>query len=386
MRIFMLALMAVVLGGRPDVALAEVLDAEGAAQRLFAAEEVDPEWFANRGLSSAVPRVVQELHEDLGEFRAVEPCAPKCLARFELGEFTFDIAVTADGLISSLWIDPPIIYSASLEEALTKFEELPGDVSVHISGDGEVLGGLNSDSVLAVGSAFKLAVLKALDTLIGAGKLDWHQVVEFEERWRSLPTGQLQDWPTGAPLTIHTLASLMISVSDNTATDALIDLVSRGSLETISPLNRPFLTTREFFQLKRRNASALRETFEEGEFDKRMQILSGLSGKPLPAIGDLNTDPLLQIEWFFSGKELCKLMSDVQHLDVVQINPGIALKGDWEEVAYKGGSDFGALNFTTALISKDGNRYCVSATWNHTQALDETAFSMLYAGLLHHLK
>ncbi|MCE7997954.1 MAG: serine hydrolase [Rhodobiaceae bacterium] len=386
MRFLILVFVAFGVLARPDIVYAEVLSAEEAAQRLFSADEVEIEWFANLGLASAVPRVVQQLQDDLGPLEAIQSCTPKCLARFERGEFTFDIAVTADGLISSLWIDPPVIYSASLEEAIAKFDELPGDVSVYVSGEGELLGGLSGDGVLAVGSSFKLVVLKALDQLIGAGKLEWDQVVEFEDSWRSLPSGQLQDWPVSAPLTVHTLAGLMISVSDNTATDALHDLVSRGSLETLSPLNRPFLTTREFFQLKRRDAAELRRRFAEGNFDERMAVLSSLSSKPLPAIGDLNTDPLLQIEWFFSAEELCKLMSDVRHLDVMQINPGIAVGSDWEEVAYKGGSDFGALNFTTALTSKNGNRYCVSATWNHVDALDETAFSMLYAGLLYHLK
>lgn len=386
MRILILALVALGVFARLEITHAEVLSAEEAAQRLFSSEETQLEWFANQGLSSAVPRVVQQLREDLGTFQAIEPCTPKCVARFEQGEFTFDIAVTADGLISSLWIDPPVIYSASIEEAIAKFDELPGAVSVYVSGPGEALGTLDGDRILAVGSTFKLVVLRALDQLIGAGKLEWDQVVPFDDGWRSLPSGQLQDWPVSAPLTVHTLASLMISVSDNTATDALIDLVSRGSLETISPRNRPFLTTREFFQLKRRDAAELRRNFEEGTFDERMEILSGLSPNPLPAVGDLNTDPLLQIEWFFSGEELCTLMSEVRHLDVMQINSGIALKTDWEEVAYKGGSDLGALNFTTALTSKSGKQYCVSATWNHVDALDETAFAMLYAGLLHHLK
>ncbi|HBM89768.1 MAG TPA: hypothetical protein DD437_14580, partial [Rhodobiaceae bacterium] len=187
MRILMLALVAAGFWGIAETAQAEVLAAEEAAERLFSAEEIDHEWFANQGLSSAVPRVVKDLQEQLGTLQTIEPCAPKCLARFELGEFTFDIAVTSKGLISSLWIDPPVVYSASLGDAIAKFEELPGEVSVYISGDGQVLGELNGDSVLAVGSTFKLVVLKALDQLIGAGKLDWQQVVEFDDAWRSLP-------------------------------------------------------------------------------------------------------------------------------------------------------------------------------------------------------
>ncbi len=376
----------IVFWGSFGSAHADVLRAEDAAERLFSAEDVDPEWFSNQGLSSAVPHVVSELQEELGELEAIESCTPKCLARFELGEFSFDITVTSEGLISSLWIDPPIIYTDSLEDAVDQFNELPGDVSVMVVEGDQVLAGIDADTPLAVGSTFKLAVLKALDTLIGAGKLEWNQVVEFKDDWRSLPTGQLQDWPAGAPITIHTLASLMISISDNTATDALIDLVSRGSLETISPQNRPFLTTREFFQLKRKDAEEQRQAFADGTFDDRMRILSALGQEPLPKVTDLNTDPLLQIEWFFATQDLCGLMESVRHLDVVQINPGIALKTDWDQIAYKGGSDFGALNYTTALTSKDGKRYCVSATWNNSEPLDEITLSILYAGLLHHLK
>lgn len=386
MRILTLVVSAMVLWGAASPARAEVLTAEQAAERLFSADEVEIAWFANQGLSSAVPRVVAGLKEDLGSLQAIEPCTPKCLARFEFGEFSFDIAVDSAGLISSLWINPPLIYSASLEDALTKFADLPGQFSVIVTTNGDVLGDLDSDAPMAVGSSFKLAVLKTLDKLIGAGKLEWDQVVEIEDGWRSLPSGQLQDWPEAAPVTIHSLASLMMSVSDNTATDGLMDLVTRGSLENVSPRNRPFLTTREFFQLKRRDAEETRAKFVAGNFDERMRTLSSLSDKALPEIGELNTDPLLQIEWFFSARELCKLMDDVRHLDVAQINPGVALKSDWDEVAYKGGSDFGALNYTTSVTNKSGDTYCVSATWNNSEPLDETAFSMLYAGLLHHLK
>jgi len=369
-----------------ESAMADTANLEKTAERLFSAETVDKEWFSGQGLASAVPRVVEQLIRELGPLQSIPPCGERCTAVFERGELHFDMKIDSDGLITSILIDPPVVYSASLEDAVQTFSELPGSSSVYVTRDGEVIGDLNGDAPMAVGSAFKLAVLKALNQLIGAGKLEWDQVVELKEEWRSVPSGQLQDWPVGAPLTLHTLASLMISVSDNTATDALIDLVSRGSLETVSPLNRPFLTTREFFQLKRRDSADLRRAFAEGSFDERMGILSGLSENPLPAIGDLNTDPLLQIEWFFSGAELCRLMDRVKHLDVVQINPGIALTNDWERVAYKGGSDFGALNFTTALTAKDGKQYCVSATWNNAEPLDETAFSMLYAGLLYHLK
>ena len=68
---------------------------------------------------------------------------------------------------------------------------------------------------------------------VEAGRRAWDEVVRLEEAWKSLPSGLLQGWPEGSPLTLHTLAALMISLSDNTATDALIALLGRERLEAL---------------------------------------------------------------------------------------------------------------------------------------------------------
>ncbi|MAN63416.1 MAG: serine hydrolase, partial [Parvibaculum sp.] len=61
-------------------------------------------------------------------------------------------------------------------------------------------------------------------------------------------------------------------------------------------------------------------------------------------------------------------------LDVMQINPGLARKEDWQSVSYKGGGDSGVFNLTTGLVAKDGIRYCISATWNDVDAVDQWTF------------
>ena len=68
------------------------------------------------------------------------------------------------------------------------------------------------------------------------------------------------------------------------------------------------------------------------------------------------------------------------------INPGVADRSAWQRVAFKGGSDQGAINLTTALGSRSGTSYCVSATWNDTKAVDENRFITLYSAVLGALK
>ena len=94
---------------------------------------------------------------------------------------------------------------------------------------------------------------------------------------RSLPSGMLHNWPEGAPVTLHTLASLMISISDNTATDILLGLVGRENVERMMgrigiaapERNRPFLATREIFALKTAPEAEQRAFIEADEAGRR---------------------------------------------------------------------------------------------------------------------
>jgi len=92
------------------------------------------------------------------------------------------------------------------------------------------------------------------------------------------------------------------------------------------------------------------------------------------------------VEWFFSVQELCHLMEQVADLPLMRINPGVTDPTAWERVAFKGGSEPGVLNLTTWLQASNGKRYCVAATWNHREPLDEAQFLSLYSGAIEGLQ
>lgn len=195
----------------------------------------------------------------------------------------------------------------------------------------------------------------------------------------SLPSGMLQGWPVGSPLTLHSLAALMISISDNTATDALLRVVGRDRVEAVLGI-APVLTTRELFILK--GAPELLARYTGGDLAARRAVLDEIADSPLPSADKALTPYDPEAEWNLSATRLCELITSLSGLDVTSINPGVASPLDWQRIAFKGGSETGVLNFTTEVTAADGSRYCLAATWNGPTGIDEAAAASAYAGLL----
>lgn len=373
----------------PTLALATDVTPEQMLERLFTSEALEAEWFTPEFLAQVplaqMSEFIGQYRAALGVFESSQGAAPQFLLTFERGYVATQIVLDGSGRISGLWLGPIEPKASGLEDALAGFQQLPGAVSVVVVSDLGVLAALQPEVPMAVGSTFKLAVLAALKDLVAAGALSWDDVVHLDASHMSLPSGILQDWPVGSPITLHTLASLMISISDNTATDALIDVVGRETVEAYTALNRPFLTTHEAFVLKNPANGEYLEAYRQGSVAERRVVLEQLKGLPLPDASIFSSPRALDIEWFFSAYELVNLMAYVQDLPMTSINPGLASPNTWQRIAYKGGSEPGVLNLTTWLVGPSGTNYYVVATWNNETALDDAHFFGLYSALLRQL-
>jgi hypothetical protein len=183
-----------------------------------------------------------------------------------------------------------------------------------------------------------------------------------------------------------TYAVEMISISDNTAADALVRIVGPDALKRYAALNNPFLTTREVFTLKSNGSANLRRAYLEARIPRlRASILKRVDGLPLPTISELPTEPQPAIEWHYSVRELCGLMRRVADLPIMSINPGVADRTAFRHVAFKGGSDSGIINLTTMVTTLRGTRICLSATVNSTHQIDQLSFEASYGAVLRHL-
>lgn len=369
-------------------------------EQLFTTDPVQAAWFAPEFLSqislAQVQQIIADLQADLGAYRQVQIEGDRWFVTFERGRVAAQIVLDRQGQIAGLRLQPEPD-AITPEQAIAQLQTLPGQVNFLVLENSTEIAALNADQPLAVGSAFKLAVLATLNQQIEAEQRHWNDVVALQPDWKSLPSGILQTWSDGTVLTLQTLATLMISISDNTATDVLIHTLGRESIEALTPHNQPLLTTREFFILKTSQNQELLQRYRSANLAERRQILAEIANYSLPDLdsatatseGLLAGQPTaLDIEYFLTPHELCNLMSSVKDLPLMGINPSnLVNPSDWSRVAYKGGSEPGVLNLTHWLETPEGKTYCVVTTWNnHTTPLEENRLFTLHSAVIRGLR
>ncbi len=364
--------------------------------RVLTAPHEQSDWFAPAFLAqvnaSQIEQVIDGIKARFGLYKGVAPRPDGSYeVTFARGTVQAQIHLDERGRIDGLLFTQPRFTYVSRSSALHALRVLPGQVSLLITKNGADVIAIDPDRSLAVGSAFKLAVLAALQARIKAGQLSWTQQVTLHAGDKSLPGGILQTKPDGLRYSVADLARYMISVSDNTAADLLIHLVGRPAIDPLIPAHdRPILTTHEAFVLKDPAHHDLRDRYLAANPADRVAILARADRLPLPSLQTLG--PLLakgppspRVEWFFSTRQLWGLMGQVGNLSQMSINPGVADPSEWTHVAFKGGSEPGVLNLTTMATARNGATYGVSATWNDAALLDEGRFESLYGSLLHSL-
>jgi len=123
----------------------------------------------------------------------------------------------------------------AIERELAAFAGTGGIAAKHL-GTGEEIR-VNADGETGTASTIKVPVLIEVFRQAEAGKIDLETKIADTPETRTPGSGILRDLSTGIPLSVRDVAILMIVVSDNTATNMLIDLVG---LERINATMREF--------------------------------------------------------------------------------------------------------------------------------------------------
>ena len=305
--------------------------------------------------------------------------------------FTMQVGVDADSRIETLFFGPgddprrePAASWGELGERLDAVDARSSLLVARVLDDGtcrpveEAPAGSDADAVLPLGSIFKLYVLGAVSQAVEAGTLAWDDGLTVTDDVRSLPAGQLQDAPTGTVVTVREAAELMISISDNTATDLLVQAVGRDAVERAQAalghadpsLNTPFLTTRDAFAIAWGTPSQA-PAWAAADTAARRTMLDALPAEPLDVDPTGVTTPVWQddVDWFATSSDLCAAHvrlhdrgeQDPVVREVLGLNPGVEVEpSDWPYVAFKGGSAPGVLAGAWLAEDADGATYVVT--------------------------
>ena len=320
------------------------------------------------------------------------------------------IVVDGDDLIAGLLFTPsagdrtPAASWAELEQTVNGFAadttlvvtDLTTGNRIAAAGDGSAAGDERSQPS---GSMFKLYVLGAVVNQIASGDLAWDTALTVTDDVKSLPSGELQDVPSGTTVTVQEAAEKMIAISDNTATDLPMATVGQAALQQAlanmghhdPALNTPMLSTRALFQLGWGTDAQARAAWNEASTAAEKQaVLDALpTGLPTVVATDVTT-PVWQdgLDWFTTPDDLVAAHRALQKMattdagaplrGILSANSGLGDLGEaWNYVAFKGGSSVGVLGGSWYLERADGRTFAITiqgSTSAPAQLADQATF------------
>ena len=285
----------------------------------------------------------------------------------------------------------------SFEAVIGALKKLPGTAALLVAKLGEAepvpFASLNPDMPLATGSVFKLFVLAELARATEVKERQWTDVVALGRP--SLPSGVTQNWPVSSPVTLATLATQMISISDNTATDTLIETLGRPKVDAMRAAigqtagSVPILSTLDAFVLKMPASEKMRKRWITGGLSERRQVLNDLE----PTVAAIDASALAgaplhidTVEWPATMVEIAGVFDNIRRsqsktaLDIMAVSPSLSAadRARFDTVGYKGGSESGVIAMSWLLKTKSGDWYVVAGAWNDpAKPVDNSAFSAL---------
>ncbi|MGU3432872.1 serine hydrolase [Actinomycetes bacterium M1A6_2h] len=274
---------------------------------------------------------------------------------------TLDLAVDASGKlegIRGLATAPEESTWADVDQAISSLGTTADSVIAARITNGSCVPvhATNAGAELQIASVSKLYVLGALLRAVDNGTVSFDETLTITDDVKSAPSGELQNLPAGTEVTVRDAAEKMISISDNTATDLLIDRLGRAAVEDELTLMghhdpadlTPFPTTKEVF-LTGWGVPNQRTAWQAADTEQRRAILTSLDDRPL----DLDFASLVNspgsaqdVGWFATAGDICNAYAGLlngplpdEARRILGIQPLIQLdRAQWPYVGAKSGN------------------------------------------------
>lgn len=249
----------------------------------------------------------------------------------------------------------------------------------------------NSATPLGTASIFKIWVMGALAQAVEDGLISATQAVALTSD-NFVLGGSINSEAEGTPFSVLDMATLMLGISDNTATEHLFRLVGRAAIEDIltqfqfatPSVMLPFLSMSEafhlYFTVPEADALAYVNGTEEEQRNYLDTVLEPLG--PVTNTTTANGSVLVSATWQASAMDVCSAMAGLRQFDgspdaaalIAQAYGAetalVNIREDWSRVWFKGGSlddGFGlrVLTYGWLLETEDRGAFAVIAMGNN---------------------
>jgi beta-lactamase class A len=294
----------------------------------------------------------------------------------------------SDAFVSSI-VQAQEDITRTAEKALSN---LPGQTAFAFTeirdGRAKPLYEVRANERLAVGSSFKLYIFGTLIEEVNAGRRRMDNTMLLRSNLVGPPSSEMGTWPMGSPVTLHTLALKMISISDNTATDHLLYLLGRERVEAQFKamghgdlaLNRPLISTREMVTLRDKKTGMPGRAYQQLDEAGRRVMLAKLSaGVPDYEALDFDTTAYQVAEWYASPLDMAQALAWIyEHTKegqqandargILAVDPKLPHDAKrWPYVGFKGGSEDQVLAGNWLLENQNGHWYTMHVYCNSPQ-------------------
>lgn len=298
------------------------------------------------------------------------------------GRHTLSLTLDSSGLIRMLTLQPETsVPGIRTWEELEKALHTPGVehsvLAARLTPTGfDVLHESAADRPMPTGSTNKLYVMRALVHAIESTELSWDDEIVVRSDLHSLPTGDMQELPTGTRVSVRETAYKMIAMSDNTAADLIMDRLGREAVERAvaasghhdPALLRPFLSSREVFELGW-GAPGPRARWAAGDEAARRTLLTEIAGPMTVRLSDLGeTVHQLGLDWHMNAYDVLRVLEALRHDSerdasgtvehILTAYPGVFVDRErWPRIYFKAGSSPGVMMFCWLLQDRTGDTY-----------------------------
>lgn len=229
--------------------------------------------------------------------------------------------------------------------------------------------GLREDKRVRTASTIKLPVMAALFDRVKAGAVRWDEMLPLREEDKVSGSGVLHEFSAGVRLPVRDVMHLMIVVSDNTATNLILDRIGTDTVNS-------FLDTLELKQTR-----SLRKVLGDGKEPGGWSRAGLLEENKPYGLGVSTSREMVRLMELLDRGEVVGAEASKEMLGVLrrqQFKDGIGRRLPDASVASKSGS-LDALRSDVALVDTPKGRVAMAVTVDGMKKVD---YSQENAGLL----